>query len=168
MYQHDLQSINNQYSRYKNLNNPTCIDLFLTNCPKSFYKTKIFLTGLSDSRKHVPSIFKTTFTKPTAKEIIYQDFERFNEQCYTYLSFELIKMYRSFEYIFLKTLNKLAPIKQMLRPSQVSHIAKAGIFFSCFFFFFFFNKHFRITVVQGRGRLFFYLIFTISTRFTDT
>ena len=135
MYQHDLQSINNQYSRYKNLNNPTCIDLFLTNCPKSIYKTKIFLAGLSDSRKHVPSIFKTTFTKPTAKEIIYQDFERFNEQCYTYLSFELIKMYRSFEYIFLKTLNKLAPIKQMLKPSQVSYIAKAGIFFSCVFFF---------------------------------
>ena len=115
--QHHLQSINNQHSRYKNPTNPTCIDLFLTNSPKSFYKTKIFLTGLWDSRKLVPSILKTTFTKLTAEEIMYHDFEKFNEQCfnndlYTYLSSESIKICRSFENIFLKTLNKHASLKK--------------------------------------------------------
>ena len=37
MYQHNLQSINKEPSCYKNPNNPSCIDLFLTNRPRSFY-----------------------------------------------------------------------------------------------------------------------------------
>ena len=48
---------------------------------------------------------------------MYHDFEKFNEQCfnndlYTYLSSESIKIYRSFENIFLKTLNKHALLKK--------------------------------------------------------
>ena len=47
MYQHNLQSINKEPSCYKNPNNPSCIDLFLTNSPRSFYQTETFFTGLS-------------------------------------------------------------------------------------------------------------------------
>ena len=43
MYQHNLQSINIEPSCYKNLNNPSCIDLFLTNSPRSFYHLKPLL-----------------------------------------------------------------------------------------------------------------------------
>ena len=82
MYQHNLQSINKQPSCYKNPNNPSCIGLFLTNNPKSFYQTEIFFTGLSDFHKLVLSIFKATFTKSREKEIIYRDFKKFNEQCF--------------------------------------------------------------------------------------
>ena len=81
-YQHHLQSKNKEPSCYKNPNNPSCIDLFLTNSPRSFYRTKTFFTGLSDFHKLVLSIFKTTFTKSKAKEIIYRDFKKFNEQCF--------------------------------------------------------------------------------------
>ena len=78
MYQHNLQSINKEPSCYKNSNNPSCIDLFLTNRP-SFYQTETFFTGLSDFHKLVLSIFKTTFKKSKAKEIIYRDFKKFKE-----------------------------------------------------------------------------------------
>ena len=71
MYQHNLQSINKEPSCYKNSSNPSCIDLFQTNSPRSFYQTETFFTGLSDFHKLVLSIFKTTFTKSKAKEIIY-------------------------------------------------------------------------------------------------
>ena len=80
-----------------------------------FYQTETFFTGLSDFHKLVLSIFKTTFTKSKAKEIIYRDFKKFNEQCFnkdlrTELSSKSVKS--SFESIFLNTLNKYAPIKK--------------------------------------------------------
>ena len=43
MYQHNLQSINIEPSCYKNPNNPSYIDLFLTNSPRSFYYLKPLL-----------------------------------------------------------------------------------------------------------------------------
>ena len=82
MYQHNLQSTNKEPLCHKNPNNPSCIDLFLTNSPRSFYQTETFFTGLSDFHKLVLSIFKTTFTKSRAKEIIHRDFKKFNEQCF--------------------------------------------------------------------------------------
>lgn len=66
MYHHHSQNINTQ--PYKNPNNLTCIDLFLTNSSRSFYKTETLFTGLSDFHKVILSIFKTTFTKSRAKE----------------------------------------------------------------------------------------------------
>ena len=50
------------------------IDLFLTNSPKRYYQTETFFTGLSDFYNLVLKIFKTTFAKSKAKEIMYQDF----------------------------------------------------------------------------------------------
>ena len=80
MYLHNLQSINKEPSCYKNPNNPSFIDLFLTNSPRRFYQTETFFTSLSDFHKLFLLIFKTIFTKSKAKEIIYQDFKKFNEQ----------------------------------------------------------------------------------------
>ena len=51
MYQRNLQSINKEPSCYKIPNNPSYIDLFLTNSPRSFYQTETFFTGLSDFHK---------------------------------------------------------------------------------------------------------------------
>ena len=36
---------------YKNPENPSCIDLFLTNCPRSFHDTCLYETGFSDFHK---------------------------------------------------------------------------------------------------------------------
>ena len=131
MYQHNLQSISKKPSCYKNPNNHSCIDLFLTNSLKGFYQTKTFFTGLSDFHKLVLSIFNTTFTKSIAKEIIYRDFKKFNEQCFnndlcTELSSNSIRSYDLFKNIFLNTLNKHAPIKKkMLRANNAPYITKA-------------------------------------------
>ena len=81
MCQHNLQSTNKEPSRYKNPNNPSCIDLFLTNSSRHFYQTETFLIGLSNFRKFVLSVFKKTFTKSKAKEIIYREFKKFSEKC---------------------------------------------------------------------------------------
>ena len=70
MYQHNLQSINKEPSCYKKPSNPSCIDLFVINSPRSFYQTEISFTGLSDFHKLFLSIFKTAFTKSKAKEDI--------------------------------------------------------------------------------------------------
>ena len=83
MHQHNLQSINKELSCYKNPNNPSCINLFQKNNPRRFNQTETTLfTGLSYFHKLVLSIFKATFTKSKAKEIIHRDFQKFNEQCF--------------------------------------------------------------------------------------
>ena len=105
------------------------IDLFLTNSPKRFYQT--FFTGLSDFYNLVLKIFKTTFTKSKAKEIMYQDFKKFNQQYFnndfpTELPSKSNKSYGSFENIFLNTLYKHTPIKKkMLRTNHAPYITKA-------------------------------------------
>ena len=68
MYQHNLQSINTEPLCYKNPNNPSCIDLFLTNSPRNFYQTETFFTGLSDFHKLVLSISKTNFASQKQKK----------------------------------------------------------------------------------------------------
>ena len=129
--EHNLQSVNKEPSCYKNPNNPSRIDLFLTNSPRSFYQTETLFTGLSDLHKLFLSIFKTTFTKSKAKEIIYRDFKKFNEQCFnndlrTELSSKSIKSYGLFENIFLNKLNKHAPIKKnMPRANHAPYITTA-------------------------------------------
>ena len=50
MYQHNLQSINKEPSCYKNPNNPSCIDLFLTTSPRSFTKLKPSLQSIRFSQ----------------------------------------------------------------------------------------------------------------------
>ena len=45
---YNLNNLVNNKTCYKSLQNPSCIDLFLTNCNKSFQLTKTISTGLSD------------------------------------------------------------------------------------------------------------------------
>ena len=75
-YQHKLTSINRYPTCYKNSNNPSCIDHVLTNSPKSFFKTQIIFTGLSDFDKLVLYVFKLLFSKAKAKEISYRNLKR--------------------------------------------------------------------------------------------
>ena len=43
-----LKSIVKEPTSYKNPENPSCIDLFLTSCPRSFHNTCLYETGISD------------------------------------------------------------------------------------------------------------------------
>ena len=59
---HSLTSFINQPTCWKNSSKPTCINLILTNSPKSFQNTNVIETGLPDFHKMVVIIMKTTFS----------------------------------------------------------------------------------------------------------
>ena len=59
---------------YKSQDNPSCIDLFITNSYRSFQKTSTVTTGLSDFHKMVVTVLKTTFPKAAPRVITYRDY----------------------------------------------------------------------------------------------
>ena len=67
----------NKPTCYKNPEKPFCIDLVLTNCPRSFQNSCVTETGLSDFHKMVTSVMKTTFRKTEPKAIKYRDYKFF-------------------------------------------------------------------------------------------
>ena len=64
-----LKSTVNQPTRYKNPENPSCIDLFLTNCARSFHNTCLYETSLSDFHKLVVTILRTSLNHCLAKSL---------------------------------------------------------------------------------------------------
>ena len=55
---------------FKSTENPSCIDLFITNSYRSFQKTSTVSTGLSDFHKMVITVLKTTFPKEEPKVML--------------------------------------------------------------------------------------------------
>ena len=53
----------NKSTCYKNPDRPSCRDLILTNCPRSFQNSCVIETGLSDFNKTVVTVMKTTYSK---------------------------------------------------------------------------------------------------------
>ena len=51
----------NKPIRYENTDRPSCIDLILTNCPRSFQNSCVIETRLSDSHKMVVTVTETTY-----------------------------------------------------------------------------------------------------------
>ena len=62
LYQHELSSIVKESTCFKNVSNPSCIELFLTNSALSFQHTLTTSYGLSDFHKLVMTVVKTTFS----------------------------------------------------------------------------------------------------------
>ena len=60
---YNLQNLVKDPSCYKNPSKPTCIDLILTNFPKSFQHTQTIETGLSDFHKLTLTVLKTHFPR---------------------------------------------------------------------------------------------------------
>ena len=56
---------------FRNQKNSSCINLILTNCPKSFMNTKTVDTGLSDFRKLTLTVLKIHYEKPSPKIVTY-------------------------------------------------------------------------------------------------
>ena len=57
---------------FKSIENPSCIDLFITNSYQSFQNTTTVATGLSDFHKMTVTVLKTTFPKVKPKVITYR------------------------------------------------------------------------------------------------
>ena len=69
LYQHDVENFVKEKTCFKNANNPSTIDRFLTNNSLAFQNTITTFTGLSDYHELVLAVLKTTFSKNKPKEL---------------------------------------------------------------------------------------------------
>ena len=104
---------------YKNPENPNCIDLFLTNWPRSFHNTCLYETGLSDFHKLVVTILRTSFEPLPPKIIKYRNYKNFDEDEFRFLFKKRLNDFNAdditvdiFKMTFLNVLNEFAPLKK--------------------------------------------------------
>ena len=82
LYEHDAKNIVKGNTCLKNVDNPSCIDLFITNSYRSFQNTSVLSVGNSDFHKMVVTILKTKFPKSKPKEIFYRNYKHFDEKLF--------------------------------------------------------------------------------------
>ena len=103
---YNLKSIIKQPTCFKNPEKPSCIDLILTNRPKSFQGTCVIETGLSDFHRMTVSVLRNHFRKLPPKVITYRNFSNYdNANFINSLSDVLYK-------VCAEVLNRHAPQKQ--------------------------------------------------------
>ena len=113
LFQYDAKNLVKDKACFKSITNPSCVDLLLTNSPRSFQNTTIFSTGLSDY--HKMAVLKTKFEKVKPKEIHYRCYKNFVE---TDFRNDLKKhltpcsTYEMFEKVFLEVLQTHAHLKK--------------------------------------------------------
>ena len=130
IFEQDLTNLVKFPTCYKNVNNPSSIDLILTNKPNCFQNTTGISTGLSDFHKMIVTSLKLTFSKNKPIERVYRDMKKFNRESFrNELTTELSKLdseYESFEDTFMSVLNKHAPLKKkLLRGNEKPYVTKA-------------------------------------------
>ena len=128
LFNNDSKNLVQQKTCFKITNNPSCINLFVTNSHKSFQNTITFSSGLSDFFKMILTILKSTFPKVTPKQIVYRKFKNFdlnNFKNEIRTKVQSIDKYETFEEEFLKVLNKHAPLKRnFIRANHVPYMTK--------------------------------------------
>ena len=107
---HNLKNLVKEPTCFKSVNNPSCIDLILTNRASSFQNTNVLETGLSD-------FHKLAVTKP--KIINYRNYKNFTSEIFRKDLQIALNRYNinvlecsDFDSIFMDTLNKHTPLKQ--------------------------------------------------------
>ena len=115
---YNLKNIINEPTCYKNLLNPSTIDLILTNKSRSFQNTTTIETGLSDHHKMTVTVMKQYFPKQTPVLIKYRNFKTIDKFAFRQeLRQNLTTLgetitYVQFENIFIRQLDKHAPMKE--------------------------------------------------------
>ena len=114
-----LKSIVKGRTCYKNPENHSCIDLFLTNCPRSFHNTCLYETGLSAFHKLVVTILRTSFEPMSPKIIKYRNYQNFDENEFRFLFKKRLNDFNAdgitvdiFKMTFLNVLSKFAHLKK--------------------------------------------------------
>ena len=74
---YDLSNLIKQPTCYKNPTNSTCIDLVLTNAPRSFHSTYVVETGLSDFHLMTMTVTRKSFKKYQSSIISYRSYKNF-------------------------------------------------------------------------------------------
>ena len=68
---YSLKNLVSQKTCFKNPENPSCIDLILTNCSQSFQNTGVFETRLSDFNKLTFTVLKQYYPKQKPNVVFY-------------------------------------------------------------------------------------------------
>ena len=116
---YNLTNLINEPTCYKNAENPSSIDLILTNRKKCFQNSVALETGLSDHHKMTVTILKTYFKKSEPVVISYRAYKHFNENAFRKDLLEQLQIfdkenmkYDNFKSIFIDVLNHHAPLKK--------------------------------------------------------
>ena len=88
---YNLTSMINKPTCYKDPDKPTCIDLILTNCPRSFQNPCVIVIGLSDFYMMIAMAMKTSYRKIEPRVINYRDYESFPNEGFRESLLENIK-----------------------------------------------------------------------------
>ena len=112
----NLKCIIKEPTCYKNPDNPTCIDLILTNCPKNFQESSTLETGLSDFHKMVLTVFKSKAPNLTPKVVSYRKYKYFDSDKFKLEVTDKLSMqdlstmdHKNFKDTIIDSLNKHAP-----------------------------------------------------------
>ena len=115
---YNLKNLIKEPTCFKSLDNPSCIDLILTNRHNSFQNTKVLETGLSDFHKLTITVLKIAFKKYPPKIITYRKYKHFSKTRFRNeldivlsdpsLTFESNDVFVN---TFMGVFNKHAPIK---------------------------------------------------------
>ena len=115
----------------KSINNPTCVDMLISNKEKCFKSATTIDTGFSYFHKMIVVVWKKKFEKPKPEVIRYRDYRHFDGSSFRcVLRFELSTIsthssYSSFEKVFLETLKDHAPLKQKtIRANHAPYLTK--------------------------------------------
>ena len=115
LFNNDSKNLVEQKTSSKSTNNPSCIDLFVTNSPRSFQNTIIFASGLPDFRKMTLTILKSTLLKGRPKQMASRKFKNFdlnNFKDEIRTKMQSVDKYEAFVEELLKVLNIYAPLKR--------------------------------------------------------
>ena len=117
---YNLKNLVKQKTRYKDPDNPSWIDLILTDCHRRFQNTNVFETGLSDFQKMTVSVLKSYI--PTLKlNSAIAHLEMNLIMNYDFYNIE----YQHFLNSFLEILNKHFLIKKKcIRANQSSFMTR--------------------------------------------
>ena len=67
---------------FKNLLKPSCIDLIITNRPKSFQNSVTVETGLSDFHKMTLTVMKVFYKKQKTNIVTYRNYKHFSNEAF--------------------------------------------------------------------------------------
>ena len=125
---YDLRNLVKENTCFKSVGNPSCVDLFLTNCIRSFQNIKAISTGISDSHKMIITVLKTTSKTAKPREIIYRSYKNYEVMFREDLNqrHACSKNHTEFRDGFLDVLNTHLPLKKKLVcANEVPYMTKA-------------------------------------------
>ena len=116
--QYDAKNIVKEPTCFKSINNPSTIDLIVTNTPRSFWNTKAFKNSISDFHSLVTTVLNIKYVKPKPKVVTYRNYKHFKLESFQRDLLVVFSSgcadYETFENMFLSTLNLHAPLKKKI------------------------------------------------------